>query len=120
MEHELSALYDITHGLGLAILTPRWMEYCLDDSNVEKYVQYGVNVFGIDAKMDKMDIAKESIRRTAEFLFDTLGLQRTLPEAGIKREDYAIMAKKACRYGDIKGFKTLTPADVERIFEMCE
>lgn len=120
MEHELSAMYDITHGLGLAILTPRWMEYCLDNSNVDKYVQYGVNVFGIDAKMDKMEIAKESIRRTAEFLFNTLGLQRTLSEVGIKREDYHIMAQKACRYGDIKGFKTLTPADVERIFEMCE
>lgn len=120
MEHELSAIYDITHGLGLAILTPRWMEYCLDETTVDKYVQYGVNVFGIDAKMDKMVIAKESIRRTAEFLFDTLGLQRTLSEVGIKREDYPIMAQKACRYGDIKGFKTLTPQDVERIFEMCE
>ncbi len=120
MEHELSAIYDITHGLGLAILTPRWMEYCLDETTVDKYVQFGVNVFGIDAKMDKMDIAKESIRRTAEFLFETLGLQRTLSEVGIKREDYPIMAQKACRYGDIKGFKTLTPQDVERIFEMCE
>lgn len=120
MEHELSAVYDITHGLGLAILTPRWMEYCLDETNVDKYVQYGVNVFGIDASFDKMAIAKESIRRTAEFLFDTLGLQRTFTEVGIKREDYAMMAKKACRYGDIKGFKTLTPTDVERIFEMCE
>lgn len=120
MEHELSAVYDITHGLGLAILTPRWMEYCLDETNVDKYVQYGVNVFGIDASLDKMAIAKESIRRTAEFLFDTLGLQRTFTEVGIKREDYALMAKKACRYGDIKGFKTLTPTDVERIFEMCE
>lgn len=120
MEHELSAVYDITHGLGLAILTPRWMEYCLDETNVDKYVQYGVNVFGIDASLDKMAIAKESIRRTAEFLFDTLGLQRTFSEVGIKREDYALMAKKACRYGDIKGFKTLTPTDVERIFEMCE
>ncbi len=120
MEHELSAVYDITHGLGLAILTPRWMEYCLDETNVDKYVQYGVNVFGIDASLDKMAIAKESIRLTAEFLFDTLGLQRTFTEVGIKREDYALMAKKACRYGDIKGFKTLTPTDVERIFEMCE
>lgn len=120
MEHELSAVYDITHGLGLAILTPRWMEYCLDETTVDKFVQYGVNVFGIDAKMDKMAIAKESIRLTAEFLFDTLGLQQTFAEVGIKREDYAMMAKKACRYGDIKGFKTLTPADVERIFEMCE
>lgn len=120
MEHELSAVYDITHGLGLAILTPRWMEYCLDETNVDKYVQYGVNVFGIDASQDKMAIARESIRRTEEFLFDTLGLERTFGAVGIKREDYAMMAQKACRYGDIKGFKTLTPEDVVRIFEMCE
>lgn len=119
MEHELSAVYDITHGLGLAILTPRWMEYCLDESNVDKYVQYGVNVFGIDSSLDKMDIARESIRLTAEFLFDTLGLQRTFTEVGIKREDFELMARKACRYGEIKGFKTLTQADVVNIFEMC-
>lgn len=120
MEHELSAVYDITHGLGLAILTPRWMEYCLDETNVDKYVQYGVNVYGIDASQDKMTIARESIRRTEEFLFDTLGLERTFGAVGIKREDYAMMAQKACRYGDIQGFKTLTPEDVVRIFEMCE
>ena len=36
MEHELSAIYDITHGLGLAILTPRWMKYCLDETTVSK------------------------------------------------------------------------------------
>lgn len=119
MEHELSAVYDITHGLGLAILTPRWMEYCLDETTVDKYVQYGVNVFGIDAKLDKMEIAKRSIKLTEEFLYEKLGLQRTFTEVGIKREDFAMMAKKACRCGDIKGFKTLTPADVEAIFEMC-
>ena len=119
MEHELSAVYDITHGLGLAILTPRWMEYCLDETNVDKYVQYGVNVFGIDSTMDKMAIAKESIRLTSEFLFDKLGLQRTFTEVGIKPEDFELMAKKACRYGDIKGFKTLTVDDVINIFKMC-
>ena len=119
MEHELSAVYDITHGLGLAILTPRWMEYCLDETNVDKYVQYGVNVFGIDSTMDKMAIAKESIRLTSEFLFDKLDLQRTFTEVGIKPEDFELMAKKACRYGDIKGFKTLTVDDVINIFKMC-
>ena len=119
MEHELSAVYDITHGLGLAILTPRWMEYCLDETTVDKYVQYGVNVFGIDAKLDKMEIAKRSIKLTEEFLYEKLGLQRTFTEVGIKREYFAMMAKKACRYGDIKGFKTLTKEDVVRIFEMC-
>lgn len=119
MEHELSAVYDITHGLGLAILTPRWMKYCLDETTVDKYVQYGVNVFGIDASLDKMEIAKRSIALTEEFLFEKLGLQRTFTEVGIKREDFAMMAQKACRYGDIKGFKTLTPKDVKAIFEMC-
>ena len=119
MEHELSAVYDITHGLGLAILTPRWMEYCLDESNVERYVSFGVNVFDIDKSLPKMDIARESIKRLEEFFFRTLGLKSTLREVGIGREHFESMARKACRYGDIRGFKTLTPADVERIYEMC-
>ena len=119
MEHELSAVYDITHGLGLAILTPRWMEYCLDESNVERYVSFGVNVFDIDKSLPKMDIARESIKRLEEFFFGTLGLKSTLREVGIGREHFESMARKACRYGDIRGFKTLTPADVERIYEMC-
>ena len=119
MEHELSAVYDITHGLGLAILTPRWMEYCLDESNVERYVSFGVNVFGIDSTLEPMAIARESIKRLADFFFNTLGLQSNFTDVGIKREDFASMARKACRYGDIKGFKTLTPEDVERIYQMC-
>ena len=119
MEHELSAVYDITHGLGLAILTPRWMEYCLDESNVERYVSFGVNVFGIDSTLEPMAIARESIKRLADFFFNTLGLQSNFTDVGIKREDFASMARKACRYGDIKGFRTLTPEDVERIYEMC-
>lgn len=119
MEHELSAVYDITHGLGLAILTPRWMEYCLDETNVERYVSFGVNVFGIDPTLEPMVIARESIKRLSDFFFKTLGLKSTFTEVGIKRDDFASMARKACRYGDIKGFKTLTPEDVERIYEMC-
>lgn len=119
MEHELSAVYDITHGLGLAILTPRWLEYCLDESNVDRYVSFGVNVFGIDANQEPMVIAKQSIERLSDFFFKTLGLKSTFTEVGIKREDFEQMARKACRYGDIRGFKTLTPQDVERIYEMC-
>ncbi len=72
MEHELSAYYDITHGIGLAILTPPpWMEYVLDDERVDKFVEYGgVNVWGgIDDNKDKYDIAKESIDKTHEFFF---------------------------------------------------
>lgn len=119
MEHELSAIYDITHGLGLAILTPRWMEYCLDESTVSKYVQFGVNVFGIDERQEPMVIARQSIEKLSEFLFGTLGLKRTFTEVGIRAEDFPVMAKKACGNGVLPGFKPLAQEDIERIFEMC-
>lgn len=121
MEHELSAIYDITHGLGLALLTPRWMEYCLDEGNASKYVQFATNVFGVDGSQEPMCVAREGIRLLSEFFFDTLGLPRTFTEVGIRREDYAVMARKSCGAGGVlRGFKDLTPADVEQIFEMCE
>ena len=120
MEHELSAIYDITHGLGLAILTPRWMEYCLDETTVDRYVKLGVNVYGIDASLPPMEIAKKSIEMTADFLFNKLGLDDTFTKVGIKEEDFDIMAQKACRKGGcIAGFKTLYADDVKKIFEMC-
>lgn len=119
MEHELSAFYDITHGLGLAILTPRWLEYCLDETTVSKYVQYGVNVFGIDASLPHMEIAKKSIGLTADFLFNTLGLDDTLTKAGIGEENFSVMAKKACRGKVLRGFKPLRQEDIEKIFRMC-
>src|SRR3712207_8158313 len=41
MEHELSAFYDITHGVGLGILTPYWMEYVISEENHHRFVEYG-------------------------------------------------------------------------------
>lgn len=119
MEHELSAVYDITHGLGLAILTPRWLEYCLDETTVSKYVQFGTNVFGIDASLEPMEIAKKSIEALSDFLFNTLGLDDTFTKVGIKKEDFEVMARKACGNDVINGFKPLAQKDVEAIYEMC-
>ena len=120
MEHQLSAFYDITHGLGLAILTPRWMEYCLDETNVSKYVQFAVNVFGVDANQEPMTIAREGIQRLYDFFFKTLGLQSTLTELGIGEEHFAEMAYKACGGKVLKGFKVLTQEDVVNIYKMCK
>lgn len=119
MEHELSAIYDITHGLGLAILTPRWMEYCLDETTVSKYVQFGVNVFGIDPAWEPMAIARESIKRLSDFFFNKLGLKSTFGEVGIKSEDFPVMAQKSCAGSILPGFKPLAQSDIENIFEMC-
>lgn len=119
MEHELSSIYDITHGLGLAVLTPRWLEYCLDEHTVGKYYQFGTNVFGIDPNIEPMTVAKKSIDMLSTFFFDTLGLESNLSKLGILEKDFSFMAKRACGDGIIKGFKPLEQKDVEEIFRMC-
>lgn len=119
MEHELSAIYDITHGLGLAILTPRWMKYCLDETTVSKYVQFGVNVFGIDEKLAPMEIAEKSIEMLSDFFFKTLELKDNLTDIGIDNSNFRIMAEKSMSGGLEYAFKSLNADDVEKIFEMC-
>lgn len=119
MEHELSAFYDITHGLGLAIIIPRWMEYILDESSAAQFKKFGVNIFGVDQSLSNMEGAKLAIACLRNFFFNTLGLQSTLTEIGIDDKYFKVMAKKACREGVLEGFKHLTPYDVEHIYRMC-
>ena len=119
MEHELSAIYDITHGLGLAILTPRWMKHCLSEKTVGRFAQYAVNVFGVNADMPPMDAAIEGIKRTEKFLFETLGLDDTFTKVGIGEENLALMANKACGGGVIPAFVPLSAQDIESIFRAC-
>ena len=119
MEHEVSAYYDITHGLGLAIITPRWMEYCLDENTVGKYVQFGVNVFGINPDQPAMDIAHQAIEKVKEFLFGTLGLTSTFTALGINDEHIPTMSRKACQGGILPGFVPLNQNDIEVIFRNC-
>lgn len=120
MEHELSAFYDITHGLGLAILTPRWMEYTLNKNTVSKFYEFGVNVFEIDGSLPEMEVAKKSIELLKEFFFETLGLQSTLTEIGIDDANFKTMAKKAESLGSTKyAFQPLVAEDIEKIFRMC-
>ena len=120
MEHQLSAFYDITHGLGLAILTPRWLRYCLDEQTVSRYVTFGVEIWGVDPDLPPFEIANRAIAKTEEFLFETLGLEDNLTALGIGEEHLEEMAEKACgARGFISGFKRLTPRDVLNIYKMC-
>lgn len=116
MEHELSAYYDITHGVGLAILTPHWMKYILNDSTVDKFVEYGVNVWKINENEDKYIIANKAIEKTKEF-FVSLGIPSSLKEVGIGEEKLLEMAKGATRYGVIGNFGPLSTEDVVNIYK---
>ena len=120
MEHELSAFYDITHGHGLAILTPRWLAYVLNEETAPIIKRFGERVMGVDPTLGLMDGAKASIAALEKFLFETLGLKSRLSDLGIDDKNFAAMAKKACgAKGKIESFTTLTPADIEAIFRMC-
>lgn len=115
MEHELSAKYDITHGVGLAILTPRWMEYVLTEENVHRFVDYGKNVWGIEGE-DEFSIAREAISNTHEFFLE-LNIPITLREVGIDESRLDEMAKASVRGGSIGAMRKLGPEDVLKIFK---
>jgi len=94
MEHELSAFYDITHGEGLAILTPFWMDHVLSDATAPKFAEFGVNVWGLAPSEDTMAVAKQAIQCTRDF-FRQMHLPATLREVGIDEANFDIMAEKA-------------------------
>lgn len=119
MEHELSAYYDITHGHGLAIVTPRWLTYILDEKTAPAIYRLGEKVFGIESGLESMAGAKRAIEALSDFCFETLELTSTLSELQIGSEHFKEMAKHACFGGEISGPKTLKPEDVEKIYEMC-
>ncbi len=116
MEHALSAYYDITHGEGLAIITPRWMKHILSEKTVERFVKYGVNVFGIDAGQDKYDIANQAIDATYKF-FETIGIPMHLKDVGIDESRIDEMAHHVAENEGLdKAWVPLSEKDIADIF----
>lgn len=117
IEHELSAYYDITHGVGLAILTPRWMRYILNDKTLSKFVDYGVNVFSLNPEEDPYFIANKAIDLTEEF-FKNIGIPMHLRELGIDSEKFDEISEKLNKKFD-DAYVPLSSTDIKRILEMC-
>ena len=121
MEHELSAIYDVAHGAGLAVLTPSWMKYVYKE-NIGMFVQFAVNVMGVEGSYRDLDaIVLEGIARLREF-FNKMGLPATLSELGISGNRLEEMAKKAtgAAFGEehpIGGLKKLYWQDVLAIYK---
>ncbi len=124
MEHELSAIYDVAHGAGLAVLTPGWMQYVYKD-NINMFVQFAVNVMGVEGSYRNPDaIVQEGIARLREF-FAKMGLSATLSGLGIGEEKLEEMAKKATgeAFGEeapIGGLKKLYWQDVLAIYKLVK
>ena len=117
IEHALSGFYDITHGEGLAIITPRWMQHILSERTLPRFVKYGVNVFGIDASLPPMEIARKAIDATYAF-FEGIGIPMHLREVGIGPERLSEMAHHvAVNEGLDKAYAPLQEKDILQILE---
>ena len=115
IEHALSAFYDITHGEGLAIITPRWMRHILNERTIDRFVKYGVNVFGIDPSLPKQEIAEKAIDETYRF-FESINIPMHLREVGIDDSRIDEMAHHiAVNEGLDKAYAPLTEDDIRQI-----
>lgn len=115
IEHALSAYYDITHGEGLAIITPRWMRHILNERTIDRFVKYGINVFGIDPTLPKQEIARKAIDATYEF-FKSINIPMHLREVGIDDSRIDEMAHHiAVNEGLDKAYAPLTEQDIKEI-----
>ena len=119
IEHELSAFYDITHGVGLAILTPAWMEYVLSEATVKKFATYARNVWDVTEKED-IPAAKAGIYLTERFFIE-LGMPEKLSEIGIDDSQFKEMADEAIRTSGLstRAYVRLDASDVEQIYREC-
>lgn len=118
MEHELSALYDIPHGAGLAILFPYWMLHVYK-KDVERFAQFASRVWNVEVNFrDLESTVLEGIERLKNF-FKSIGLPTTLKEANIPDDRLEEMAEKATWAGPIGNFVKLEKEDVLHIYQMA-
>ncbi|EOP51002.1 NADH-dependent butanol dehydrogenase A [Bacillus cereus VD136] len=115
IEHAVSAVYDIPHGGGLAILFPNWMKHVLD-GNVDRFKQFAMRVFHIEmeGKTDK-EIAVEGIQALRSF-WTSIEAPSRLADYEIGEGKIDVMAEKAMVYGEFGHFKKLNKKDVVEIY----
>ena len=119
IEHALSGHYDINHGEGLAIVTPRWMKHILSEKTLERFVAFGTGVFGIDPALPEMEIAEKAIQSIHDF-YREIGLPMTLHEVGIDGSRIDEMAHHiAVNEGLENAWAPLHEEDIAAILRDC-
>lgn len=120
IEHELSALYDVAHGAGLAVIFPAWMTYVMKH-DVNRFAQFAVRVWGVPMQeANPEETAREGIERLKQF-YTSIGMPITFQELGAKEEDIPKMVEKLGlgEQGTMGSFLKLTSKDVEQIYRLA-
>jgi alcohol dehydrogenase YqhD (iron-dependent ADH family) len=120
IEHELSSLYDVAHGAGLAVIMPAWMKYVMKH-DLNRFAQFAVRVWDCDMNFANPEIsAAEGINRFRNFL-TSIGMPTTFNDLGAKEEDIPALVKHlgVTEEKTVGGFMKLGPKDVEAIYHMA-
>ncbi|MBM7554857.1 iron-containing alcohol dehydrogenase [Thalassobacillus pellis] len=119
IEHAVSAVYDIPHAGGLAILFPNWMKYNLDKEPT-RFKQLAVKVFDVDpsGKSDK-EVALEGIEALRNF-WSSIGAPETLSDYEIDDSQFNVIVDRAMKRGAFGNFNELHEEDVEEILTMSK
>ncbi len=123
LEHELSAIFDVAHGAGLAALWPSWARYVYKE-NVSRFVRFAVNVMGVDNDFANPEATALAGIEAIERFYRAIGMPTSIHELigrDITDEEIQLMARK-CSHDDgrtIGGFKALDRHDMEEIYKMA-
>lgn len=116
IEHEISGIYDVTHGAGLAVVFPAWMKYTLNH-DLNRFVQWAVRVWNVDLDVfDQEATAREGIRRMEEF-FHSMGLGTRLVDLGIQDDRLQEMAEK-CTSRNTRTVGNFVALDQKAVFDI--
>ncbi|MBR3866871.1 MAG: iron-containing alcohol dehydrogenase [Butyricicoccus sp.] len=120
MDNELGINYGCSHGEGLALLFPYWMEYAMKAKGTEKFVKFATRVWGCENNFEQPEVtAMEGIKAFQNLMKD-IGMRSTISELGGKPEDIPGMVEnmffEAPNHGN---FIKLTPEIVAEIYSMA-
>ncbi len=116
IEHEISGIYDVTHGAGLAVVFPAWMKYTLRQ-DLNRFVQWAVRVWNVELDVFAPEAtAREGIKRMEAF-FHSLGLGTRLKDIDVDDSRLQEMAEK-CTDGNTRTVGNFVLLDQKAIYEI--
>ena len=119
IEHQLSAFYDVTHGLGLAIILPKYLRSILNENTVDRFYNFGVNVWDIDKNLPKMEVAEKAIDCLENFAYKDLELTSNLKELNIDDSHFEEMANRICSKGPVEALVNMDKEYILNILNRC-
>lgn len=119
IEHEISSMYGVTHGAGLSVIFPAWMEFT-SKINPSKAKQLSIRVLGVSPNYLNDDVIALGINKLREF-WKSLGLPVTMHELGVDNPDIdALVRNLHANKGEIIGnYVPLTKDMTRQILELA-